>query len=274
MKIRFLIFMVLCLSLAVAASAATEYLKLATMGAQGWVTTIRADSSGRGGVYEKEAPYGGEMSGTFMFTNGSINRVANPWATISTAQFDGVQLSRLTTLTMRVSGFEGAGAEWQPPHFAFALTDSVGNHRCAEWIPWADGVPRDPGNSDDGHWNTYDALVDGQWYIPWYNSVAPHYGRFSTVASMLSTFPELVFVDPSAIGGTDGFYGLSFNVGYACWATLVNQYSSDARGLVDWFDVGIDGATTRYYLNEVPEPASLAALAAGLIGFLGIRRRF
>lgn len=274
MRLRVLL-MVCCLALCIsAASAATEYLKLATMGAQGWSTTVRVDSSGRGGVYEKADGYGGEPTGTFMFTNGSISRVANPWASISTAQFDGVQLSRLTALTMRVSGFEGAGTEWQPPHFAFALTDSAGNHRCAEWIPWADGIPRDPGNSVDGHWNTYDALVDGQWYVPWYNSVAPHYGRFSTVASMLATFPTLVFVDPSAISGTEGFYGTSFNVGYACWVTDVNPYSNDARGLVDWFDVGIDGATTRYYLNEVPEPGSLLALATGLIGFLGLRRRF
>jgi len=98
------------------------------------------------------------------------------------------------------------------------------------------------------------------------------------LSAPLAAWPNLTFATAADIASMDSaspnYLGKSFGLGYAHWINEVSAYSDSARGLVDWFEVGVDGVTTRYYLNEVPEPGSILALAAGLVGFIGLRRRF
>jgi hypothetical protein len=76
----------------------------------------------------------------------------------------------------------------------------------------------------------------------------------------------------------DGAYGAAwkgqpFSFGYARYASgAVESYNNAARGCVDWFTVGVNGADTTFYLG-VPEPSSILALAGGLLGLIGIYRR-
>ena len=268
MQIRFGWFLaVCCLALSItAASAGTVNMTLANMGDQGWTSVIIVDSSGRGGIYEKAGPYGGEPVGNnmFMFTEGSVSRASNPWSAITTTNYNGVTLSRITALAMRTSGFEGGSGydnDFQPPHFLLSFVNSGGNTRCAEWFPWFNGIARDPGNSADAKFGTYDAMVDGSWFCAWTGGTYPDW------ASMITALTDCTIVAKPP--GYSNWRGDGFSVGYGMYDSSNVKYNNDGRGLVDWFDIGIDGTTTRY--NLVPEPGSLALLALG--GALVLLRR-
>ena len=244
------------MALSITAASAVD-MNLDTLGAYGWSTVITVDSSGRGGVFQKEGPYGGEPVGQkmFMFTEGNSGRATSPWSAITTPNYNGLHLSDITALSMKTSGFEGADASnWQPPHFLVSFVNSGGNTRCAEWLPWTDGIARNPGSSVDAKFGTYDAMVDGSWFCAWSGLT------FTTWADMITGLGDCTIV-ASTPGYGANWRGNGFSVGFGIYDSSNAKYNSDARGLVEYFDVGIDGTTTRF--NLVPEPGSLALLALG-----------
>jgi hypothetical protein len=254
---------VCCMALSITAASAVD-MNLDNLGGYGWSSVITVDSSGRGSIYQKEGPYGGEPVGDpmFGFTEGNSGRASNPWSAITTANYNGLTLSRITALSMRTSGFEGAdGSNFQPPHFLVSFVNSGGNTRCAEWLPWTDGIARTPGNSVDAKFGTYDAMVDGSWFCAWTG------GNYATWADMITALGDCTIVASTGYGAA--WRGNGFSVGFGIYDGSNAKYNSDGRGLVDYFDVGIDGTTTRY--NLVPEPGSLALLALG--GTLMLLRR-
>jgi len=265
MKIRFGLFpAACCMALSITAASAVD-MNLNNMGAYGWNTVITVDSSGRGGIYQR-VNYGGEPAGDpmFMFTEGNSGRVTpanSAWSAITTPNYNGLHLSDITALSMRTSGFEGTGADWQPPHFIVSFVNAGGNTRCAEWLPWTDGIARNPGGSADAKFGTYDAMVDGSWFCAWTG------GTYANWASMITALTDCTIVAKPP--GYSNWRGDGFSVGYGMYDSSNVKYNNDGRGLVDWFDVGIQGTTTRYYL--VPEPGSLALLALG--GTLLLLRR-
>jgi PEP-CTERM motif len=265
MKIRFGLFLGAgCLGLSITAASAVD-MNLDSLGAYGWSTVITVDSSGRGGIFQKSGPYGGEPVGQnmFMFTEGSSTRATKPWSAITTPNYNGLLLSDITALDIKTSGFEGDNASnFQPPHFTISFLNAGGNTRCAEWLPWTDGIPRTPGNSGAANFGTYNALVDGSWYCAWIG------GTYNTWADMLTALGGGCYIVPSNAYGT-AWRGNGFSVGYSDYDSSVDKYNSGGRGLVEWFDIGIDGTTTTFYL--VPEPGSLALLALG--GALVLLRR-
>ena len=191
----------------------------------------------------------------FMFTEGSVNRAATPWSVITTTNYNGVTLSRITALAMRTSGFEGGDANnFQPPHFIVSFVNSGGNTRCAEWMPWTDEIPRTPGNSAAANFNTYDAMTDGSWFCAWTG------GWYNTWADMLASLGGDCYIVPSNAYGTEAWRGDGFSVGMGVYDSSNAKYNSDARGLVDWFDVGIDGTTTRFLLAEVEQVAAVVQI--------------
>ena len=243
MKIRFGLFLaVCCMALSItAASAGTVNMTLANMGDQGWTSVITVDLSGRGGIYEKAGPYGGEPVGNnmFMFTDGSTSRASNPWSAITTANYNGVTLSQITALAIRTSGFEGDnGSYFQPPHFLLSFKTPAGNTRCAEWLPWTDEIARNPGNSTDAKFLTLDAMTDGSWFCAWLGAT------YNTWADMLAALGGDCYITPSNAYGINAWRGDGFSVGFGVYDSSNAKYNSGGRGLVDWFDVGIDGTTT------------------------------
>lgn len=251
------------------ASAATTYMNVGTLGNYGWNTVVIPDSSGRGSVTDRVQ----NGSNGLQFTNGNKELTSGTWAAISTPAFDGVRADAISALNIRVFGTEGDGSDWQPPAFMFAFkrSDTSLSNRYAWWIPWADGTPRAPGS-----WQEYNALTDGQWFIPNAGGASPHFGRFNSFATMLSYYPDLKFANATeqATIGALPAGAHSFNLGYITspFSPNVQNYTDSARGTVDWFEVGIGGNITRYDLNDVPEPGTLAALAIGTC-LIGIRRR-
>lgn len=248
------------------AGAATIGMNVSQLGANGWNTVIKADSGGRGSVTDRSNWAG---SNGIQFTNGDNGRTPKCWSAISTANYAGTAASSITSLKMRVYGTEGDGSNWQPPAFMFAFAKAPTNlsARYAWWLPWADGTPR-----VSGSWQEYDAMTDGQWYIPNAN------GRYSTFAAMVAATPTLVLASDAEIATMSADFGAgatgaahSFNVGHFSYYNEVAAYHDSARGTVDWFEVGIAGNVTRFDLNDVPEPATLMALLTGM-GLVCIRR--
>jgi len=248
-KSRLVVFLVVCcVVLSVAAvSAETVKLKLATMGSQGWSATVLQDSQPRGGVYEKDSGYYGMPTPSFQFINGNKDRTSRCWGAISTASFDGKKVSQITALNITIVGIEGDQAGvWLPPHFVLALKQSSSGvvNRFVEWIPWSDGTAR-----AEQTVKTYNAMTDGSWHCPSTGNT------WSTTAAMLASFPDLTFATAAEIESMlSGFAGKSFNLGYADWTSATHVYSDSSRGTVGSFDVGIDGVTTTYLLNQA-EPA-------------------
>ncbi len=266
MKIRFGWFLVVgCMALSITAASAVD-MNLESLGGYGWSKVITVDTSGRGGIYQKAGPYGGEPVGQnmFMFTEGNSGRATSPWSAITTANYNGVKLSQITALSMKTSGFEGAdSSNFQPPHFLLNIVNAGGNTRCAEWLPWTDGIARTPGNSAAAQFHTFDAMTDGSWFVAWTGVT------YNTFADMVTGLGGGSYLVPTSPGFGAAWRGNGFSVGFGVYDSSNAKYNSDGRGLVEYFDIGIDGTTTRY--NLVPEPGSLALLALG--GTLVLLRR-
>ncbi|MBN1851657.1 MAG: PEP-CTERM sorting domain-containing protein [Pirellulales bacterium] len=227
----------------------------------GWSLTVAPDSSGRGSITNKD--WGGVS--TFQFTQGNKDLTNRCWSALSSTSFDGIKVSQITALNIKLYGIEGDGS-WQPPKFVFGIAKAPGNlsNRFIEWIPWSDGTPKPSPLA----WQTLDALVDGSWVCPWVG------GTYSTLADFVAAYPDAYFAEEANIQTVmAGFAGKSFNVGHANWINESSQYNDNNRGVVDWFEVGIDGANTTYMLNAIPEPGSLTALGIGLMGLFVLRRR-
>lgn len=264
MRVRFILLTALCLAVSASAFAAVVNVPSVSQLPAGWSTTIVPDSTGRGIVQDKTS---GGVNG-FGFTNGDKDKTAGCWAALSTTNYDNVRLADITALSIRVYGNEGDGTTWQVPHFVLACKKEEANlsHRFVEWVPWSDGVVREP-----GVWKTYNALVDGSWVLPWTGATYP------TLADAVAAYPDIRIANATEIQTMlAGFAGKGFNVGYGDWIFQTKPYNDSARGMVDWFSVGIAGSDVVTYdlFEPVPEPASILALATGLVGLVGLRRKF
>ncbi len=90
---------------------------------------------------------------------------------------------------------------------------------------------------------------------------------------MKAALPNAWFADQADLPLDWGYASQqAFNVGYCPLYDEDRAFYSGASGYVDWFTIGINGVETTY--NLVPEPGSLVALCAGMLGLFGsIRRR-
>jgi hypothetical protein len=255
MKIKFVIALAI-LALSASAYAGTVYMPSVSSLAPGWNMSVVADSSGRGSITNKATA----GSNGFQFTLGDKDKTSGVRSILGTTSYDGVALSSITTLKARVMVIEGDG-NYQAPKFVLKLQKAIDNvsDRTLEWIPFSDGVTRVVNT-----WFDLDATVDGSWICP------------NTGATYLTLAAAQAAIPGGLITSSSTYWPLlpyGFSIGSNNWVSNVSTYNDNSRGVCDWFEVGINGVNTKYDLYDVPEPGALLALATGLIGFVGLRRR-
>jgi hypothetical protein len=84
------------------------------------------------------------------------------------------------------------------------------------------------------------------------------------INNVLKTIPDWL---SAANAANANLYVISVNAG------IGSGWNGTFTGAVDNITFGFNGAYTTYNFEVVPEPASMLALASGLIGLLGLRRR-
>jgi hypothetical protein len=225
-------------------------LNLSNLAANGWKATTTSVYGGSTNATVTEATdYGAD---SFRFFTGTMPTSWQfQWASISTDNFAGTRLSAITAVRVRNFGAFGDGPNWLPPTFSWVVNKGDGNQRCITWKPWSNGNAREP-----LAWHEYDAATTGQWLVEetgvYYNSLA----------SLKTALPN-AFFEPTARLPLDWGYASqqAFNVGFCPLYDQDRAWFNGTAGYVDWFEVGVSGATTRY--NLVPEPTGLLLLALG-----------
>ena len=262
MKIRIVALLAACAFVAGPASALTmlEELPYDDLATHGWkVTATAVYQSGTNASVTWTDNYG---ASNFRFFTGSMPVSWQfQWAGISSNAFAGTLLSAITSVKIRNFGAYGDNVNnWQPPTFTWVVDKGDLNQRCITWLPWTNGNAREP-----GVWHEYDAATTGQWFVEETGAM------YNSLAALKAALPNAYFELAADLPLDWGYASQqAFNVGNCPLYDGDRAYFSGASGYVDWFEVGVNGAVTRYDL--VPEPGSLLALAAGL-GSLGLWRR-
>ncbi len=235
-------------------------LRLDNLAANGWKATATNVYGGSPNAsVTGTTSYG---SDNFRFFTGSMNTSwIFQWAGISTDAFAGTPLASITSARIRNFGYAGDNIyNWQPPTFTWVVDLGNGDQRCITWIPWTNGNARAP-----QAWHEYDAATSGQWHV---GETGVNY---NSLASLKAAMPNAYFEYASQLPLDWGYASQqAFNVGNCPLYDEDRARFSNTSGYADWFEIGVSGNVTRY--NLVPEPGSLAILAAALAAGLARRR--
>lgn len=191
------------------------------------------------------------------------------WASLSMNFANGIQLDTITTLKIRVTGYEGDGTSWEPPSVFLGVTKDGTNSRNLRALPYATY-----GRGTAKTFYTYDLLGSCKWQDSssalvrtWTSTMAwiPD-ARLDcqTKAWETVTRTGVTWQTPSR-NNFEIFEGATMNED--------TKYSSSARGTVDWVEIGFADGTNYVFDFVVPEPASFLALLTGALGILAVRRR-
>ena len=262
MKIRTAIAVLILLAFAVAATAATVRVSESNYAALGWTKTLKTGAeTGQAVTFMARTdtvPAGvqGVQCSPKKSTTAGLS-----WAGLGMDAFQGRMVSSITVFKLRTNGFEGDGTAWEPPSVYLGLSKDGTNQRSLRYLPYAS-------TSRGTSWNYYEYDLMSP-TSKWYSKID---GTIKTGwAGVLGVSATLQF-DNTVTTPLPG--GNSFNVFNGCSQNGEIAYGSSARGMVDWVEIGFAGEESTIYDFVVPEPGSLLALATGLIGFIGLRKRF
>jgi hypothetical protein len=262
MKIRIaLAILVVLVFAATTAYAATVRVSESNYAALGWTKALR-----NGGAEGGQSCNFRRDSGTDpAYVEGvqpickKCNSTSLSWASIGMSDsLSGVALSTITYLRIRTSAWEGDGSSYEPASIYIMATKSDGvNSRNIQALPW-----QTFGRGTLKKFYEYDLLN-----CNWIDSSTAAIRSWS---AYLTAFPGAMFHT-----GTFNIPGNQlFNVFQGATLNENTKYCSSARGTFDWVDIGFAGGEVTRFDFVVPEPGSILALATGLIGFLGLRKRF
>lgn len=197
---------------------------------------------------------------------------------VGTDAYKGINCKQITSWTMRIMWDHRNPDYGQPPSVELLLWS--GQMRAYEFFPFGK-TPYAAGSEPIAKdtWFTVDLLSStGVWELA--NTGSTNcFGNWTWLTNRYST--QTIW--SQSINGSDSIgingCGVSIKVGpsYASsnpqpgnggW----NQKNLD--GYVDWMTMTVAGDTTTYDFGALPEPGSILALAAGLIGMISLRKKF
>lgn len=260
MKIRVALAVLVLLAFAAAAGAVDVRISNSNYTNLGWTKTLKAGpETGQAVNFEMRTtttPPNVEAI-TCSPKKSATNSLA--WAGLSTNLFDGKAINTINHFRIRTAGFEGDGSSWEPPSIYLQISKDGLNQRNVRFLPYAS-------YGRGTAWTFYEYDLIGA-NAKWFCMID---GVVRTWSSVLSTWPAAIF---DSTVTTPLPSGQVFNVFNGCAINSEVTYGSSARGMVDWVEIGFTDGSFYKFDFVVPEPGSLIALAAGLVGFIGLRRR-
>ena len=187
---------------------------------------------------------------------------------LSTTAYNGIKVSDLTSLSYATYDVTNNGQQF--PYLSISVllnpldptsTDKFFFEPPYQTPSTGNASLPDQGATAMNTWQTWNALTGGWWDN---NGMCNPGTGVTSLSTCLASFPDATIVtDPYGLGG------IGFNVGFA-------DPTDQFIGYIDDFTIGVSGLDTTYDFDPspVPEPRSIALLAAALLGFgtLGGRR--
>lgn len=271
---RITVFAAVLLSLALCATAATVNVQPSNM--NGWVEAVQNGGviSWSDGSDPTKPNY--PTPAVRMYNSGTGGK-----AVVGTDAYAGALISQISSWTMRVMWDTRQAPYGQPP--SIELVTWTGQMRIFEFFPW--GKTQYPAGSEpwaQHTWNVVDLLSPtGYWELA--NTGSTNcFGNWDWV---VARYADQTIWSPTLYGAevppqqVINAVGLSVKIGPSLQISSnpmpgnTNNNQKNLNGFVDWMDITVAGEQTLYDFG-VPEPGTLAALATGLIGFFGLRKRF
>lgn len=264
MKIRIALVMLVLLALAVAAQATvTVKVNESNFAALGWTKTVVTGPEAGGMVQFSQ--YGVTVPPAEGVQISPKKSQTGSWGYASLGYNfpNGTMATTITHLKIRTAGFEGDGGSWEAPSIYLGFAKDAGvNGRAVRYLPYAS-------TSRTATWTfqEYDCMAGtSKWFAKSNGAILTGWSQ------VLAINAALQFYGGTYSGSLPG--GMNFQIMSGATMNEEIAYGSSARGMVDWVEIGFNGAEPTRYDFTVPEPGSLLALATGLIGFLGLRKRF
>jgi len=271
---RFLAITLVLLAVVVSsASAATVKVQPSNM--NGWVQAVEtgATASWSDGLDPLKPNYGTEAVRLYNGSSGGK-------AAVGTDAYKGININQISSWTMSVMWDTRQANYGQPP--SIELITWTGQPRHFEFFPW--GKTAYPAGSEPwarGTWTTVDLMSPtGYWELA-NTSSSDRKGNWAWVVNRYLSGAQPIYSASlnGAYGESINGVGMSVKIGAAIAGSGNGEPGNgdanqkNLNGFVDWMDITIAGSQTKYDFG-VPEPGSILALATGLIGFIGLRKRF
>ena len=155
------------------------------------------------------------------------------WAGLSTMIAPGTLLSTVNHFRVRTAGFEGDGAEWEPPSIYVGVTRDGTNARNLRALPYATF-----GRASSWTFYEYD-LLNTKWICNVATTPVKTWSEWPTL------YPNLQFSTEAQCSGIPSSQNFNAFSGVAINEEV--KYGSSVRGMIDWVEIGFtDGAFYKF----------------------------